>query len=353
MKELSYADFIKNLSSLPERRPLFGQIELTFRCLYDCIHCYCKNAPLQEESPFFWKKIIDQVRALGGIELTFTGGDPLCYEGFPEVYRYAVKKGFIVNVFTAGILLNKKTLDCFKAYPPANIEITINSIDSENYAEITGTNKGVFDKVIRNILKLKSSRLPLVLKCNGLKENKHEILKIKEFSEKLLGKNKFKFDSFIFPGIRGEKEPTRHRLCAEDIIAIEKSDSDMLQQRLKQIEHQSWWFNPQGLYHCNSWFNGYFINPQGILQFCHLTKDHSTDLKQSSFKRGFDNFLEVLKEKYKSKSKCTSCELKELCYKCPARAFLESGDKESPVNYYCQLAKAGSKFIKGLKDDKV
>ena len=342
MKERGYDDFIKTLNKLPRRIPLFGQIELTNRCLFDCVHCYCKNQPLDEQTPSFWRGIIDQARALGGIELTFTGGDPFCYKGFLDVYRYAAKKGFIINVFTTGAILNKRILNCFKDYPPVSIEITLNSLDKNNYARITGVS-GVFDKVMANIREIKSRGLPLILKCNGLRENKEEILKIKKFTEQLLGKKRFKFDSFIFPGLRGEKKPLKHRLSAEDIIAIEKKDRDMLAQRKKQLGRRSRWFNPAGLYHCNSWLTRYFINPQGLLQFCHLTKDYSTDLKQKSFKSGFDKFLGVLKEKYKGESECIDCELKEICYKCPARAYLETGNREEPVDYFCRLARARKK----------
>jgi radical SAM protein with 4Fe4S-binding SPASM domain len=348
METINYSDFVERSIRPLGRKPVFGQIELTYRCHFRCVHCYCKNGDRREESIVFWKGVINQISSMGGIEITFTGGDPLCYKGFLDIYRYAIAKGFIVNVFTSGVVLNKDILNCFKRHSPALIEITLNSLEKDNYSRITGT-KGLFDRVINNIKKLKSNHLPLILKCNGLKENKHEILAIKRFSEKLLGKNMFKFDSFIFPGLKGEKEPIRHRLEAGDIIDIEKSDADMLKQAFKQSQGRRQWFNPQGLYHCNSWLRSYFINPQGILQFCHLTKEHSTDLKKHSFKSGFEKFADILKEKYKKESMCVDCSLKELCYKCPSRAYLENKDKESPVEYYCQLAQARSKFIGELR----
>jgi len=184
-----------------------------------------------------------------------------------------------------------------------------------------------------NINKVKERGLPLVIKCNGLKENKDEILRIKEFTEELLGKKKFKFDPFIIPGLNGEEAPKSHRLTAEEIINIEKSDSDILEQLKKGGSCRQSLFNPSGLYHCNSWFTQYFINPQGSLQFCHLTGKYSTDLKKETFKNGFDGFLRVLGEKNKTDSRCIECEYKEYCYHCPARACLETGDEEAPVEY--------------------
>jgi len=337
MKDLNYRDFVEGFDKLEKRVPLYGQIELTYRCPCDCIHCYCRNQPKNELDPSFWKEIIDQVHAQGGMELTFTGGDPFVYPDFSEVYRYARNKGFLINIFTSGCVMSGKILDLLEEFPPLNIEITLNSLNKTNYERITRT-KGLFDSVMCNIREIKKRGLPLVLKCNGLKENKDEILKIKKFTEELLGKGKFKFDSFVFPGLNGEDDPKLHRLEPEEIVDIEAGDDDMTAQRKAGLDHQSHWFNPNGLYHCNSWFNRYFISPQGILQPCHLTKNCSTDLKKEPFAKGFDSFLGLLDIKYKSDSKCIACELKESCYKCPARAFLETGSTEAPVEYYCRLA---------------
>ena len=100
MKELSYSDFSKGFNTTDKRVPLYGQIELTYRCPLDCVHCYCRNGAKDVLDAHFWEGIIDQVHALGGLELTFTGGDSLIYKDFPKVYRHAKKKGFFVNIFT-------------------------------------------------------------------------------------------------------------------------------------------------------------------------------------------------------------------------------------------------------------
>ncbi|MFH1380823.1 MAG: radical SAM protein, partial [Candidatus Omnitrophota bacterium] len=352
MKQLEYNDFLKGLTNTAKRTPLNGQIELTYGCAYKCVHCYCSNQPVKELGFSFWKRVLDEIYDLGGMELTLTGGDPLRHKDFLKIYEYAKKKGFLINIFTTGSEITDEVLNFLEKNPPLSIEITLNSLDRDNHERITNT-KGAFGKVIENINKIKERGLPLVLKCNGLKENKHEILKIKKFTEKLLGKNRFEFDSFIFPGLNRETEPQKHRLSPNEIIGIEKKDPDMLAQRKKQLKIGKNWFNPDGLYHCNSWLRHYFITPVGILQFCHLSNKHSTNLKNESFKNGFDKFLDVLKEKYKADSKCINCEYKEYCYKCPARAYLETGNEESPVEYYCELAKATKEFMNEVRESAV
>jgi len=344
MKEKSYADFSRKLEGVKERWPLYGQIELTYRCGYKCIHCYCKNEPKTELGFDFWKSVINQLRKERCLELTLTGGDPVLHKDFTRIYSYAWEKGFLTSLFTNAHNLTDEIIGLLEEKRPLNIEITLNSLDRKNYEKITGV-KDSFDKTIANIQKLKKKKLPLVLKCNGLKENKHEILKIKSFTEELLGKGKFKYDSLIFPGLNGEKEPVSHRLEPEEIKDIERQDPDMLKQRMKEAGHRSRWFNPGGLYHCNSWWTRFYINPQGLLQFCHLSKVCSTDLTKEPFKKGFDRFPRILGEKPKTDSKCHSCELKEHCLHCPARAYLETGSTEAPVSYYCRLAETTSRLV--------
>jgi radical SAM protein with 4Fe4S-binding SPASM domain len=348
MKEKNYDDFTETAGEAKRRRPLFGQIELTYRCGLTCFHCYCKNASKDECRLPFWQDVIGQIHDLGGMWLTFTGGDPLLHQDFSDIYKFSKKSGFLINIFTSGYDFNEEILNTLEDNPPLNIEITLNSLEEKNY-EIITRRRGAFAKVMRNICEIRKRGLPLVLKCNGLKENKDEILKIKEFTEELLGKKKFKFDPFIIPGLRGEKAPKSHRLTAEEIIDIERSDGDMLEQLKKGSICQRTLFNPSGLYHCNSWFTQYFINPQGALRFCHLTDKYSADLRKEAFKTGFDGFLRVLSEKRKRDSKCVACEYKKYCYHCPARAYLETGDEEAPVEYYCQLAKAAKDLRDGFK----
>lgn len=346
MRELNFDDFSKQFDKKTDKSfPLNGQIELTYRCNFKCLHCYVDSRDLsdthaKELSFHQWKRILDQVHQLGGVYLVLTGGDPLLHKDFFAVYDYAIEKGFLVSVFTNGSTLTDEHIRHFARKRPFNIEITLNGITQKTYEKITGI-KGSFARVMEGIKKVKESGLPLVLKTNGLKENKDEIFKIKQFIYDLLGKGKYKFDSFVFAGLDGSSEPAKHRLTPEEIFEIEASDPEMVSQRTEQAKnHKGLWRSGEYLYHCNSWMRGYYINPYGLLQFCHLSDKYSTDLLKEPFKKGFyEEIPKLLNEKYKTDSKCQSCKNKEHCYHCPARAYLETGDEEAPVEYFCALAK--------------
>jgi len=341
-RKTSIKDYLQRLhQNLENPFPLQGQLELTYRCDLDCIHCYCKDYSAGKElSLQEWRHILDQLYKEGTIWLTLTGGDPLLRSDFLSIYAYARAKGFLIAIMTNGILLEDKLIAYLKDHPPYLIEITLNGITREKYELMTNT-KNSFKKIMKIIHRLAEEKLPLVLKTNGLKQNKDDIIKIKKFTENLLGKRRFKFDSFIFPRLNGDNTPCNFRLSPEEIICIEESDRDMTEFRKEQFctlpEFER---GAEYLYHCSSWLTQFFIDPYGRLKFCYLSNKYSIDLRRTTFKEGFYNRVSrLLNEQFKTDSKCKSCNLRSLCYYCPARSYLETGDEESPVVYFCELAK--------------
>jgi radical SAM protein with 4Fe4S-binding SPASM domain len=347
MKKNSFSSFVQKITEKKDHYPWNGQIELTYRCQLKCVHCYCAHDNNQSElAAGEWKKVLNEIHKEGCLYLTLTGGDPLVRDDFLELYSYAKEKGFIITLFTNGQSFNKKILNYLKKSPPLAIEITLNGITKKTYESITGV-EGSFEKTIAVIKELKKRNIKLILKSNCLKENKNEIGRIKAWTEEMLGKPsdrkyRFKYDPMIYPRLDGDISPCKHRLSFNELAEIKKQDTDIWKEYQNSLHGKIFRFerDKSFLYQCNAWMTNFYINPYGRLKFCMLTDKFSVDLKRVSFKEGFYNvFPRLLNETVKTDSKCEDCELKEICYHCPARAFLETGDEEAPVPYYCELAK--------------
>lgn len=345
MKEKRLGEFISESSINRERRiPHSGLFELTYRCNLGCVHCYCKGSEKlgKELNADEVRGILDQLHKEGCLGIIFSGGEPLVREDFWEIYLYAKRKGFLIDIFTNGTLLTEEKQKFLQKYPPHSIEITLNGITKEIYEAITEV-KGSFDKVMANIKGLVSRDLPLVIKANCLKQNKGQIAKIKAFSKKLFGKDKkrFKFDPLIYPRLNRDKTPSKYRLSHFELKEVMESDTEIYaeyEERLKSEHNLA--RDKEFLYQCNSWLTQFFINPFGRLKFCQFTENFSADLRKKSFKQDFYNtFPKLLNEKFKTDSKCKDCRLRVICCHCPARAYLEIGNEEAPVPYYCELAK--------------
>ncbi len=352
MEKQNVGRFFLKLLNKREHYPWSGQIELTHRCSLNCIHCYCKGSEDKDKelTTEEWKKTLDVIQKEGCIWLTFSGGDPLVRDDFLELYSYAKSKGFIITLFTNGYSLTKEIINYLVKLPPFSIEITLNGITKETYEAITRI-KGSFSRVISNIKLLSKSGIKLILKSNCLKHNKDEIGRVKAFTENLLGKPtekkyRFKYDPMIYPRLDRDKTPCNHRLSFEELAELRKQDPDIWKEYQKGLHNDfpDLKRDKSFLYHCNSWLNQFFINPYGRLKFCIFSDKFSVDLKTTSFKEGFYRWpAQILNERFKTDSKCRDCALRPICYHCPARAYLETGDEETPVPYYCQLAEETAK----------
>jgi radical SAM protein with 4Fe4S-binding SPASM domain len=354
MKEISTGHFFCDLHNKIEHAPIEGLLELTYRCNLNCVHCYCKGYRKQDKEldTREWKTIIDVIKQEGCFELILSGGEPLIRQDFLELYSYAKSKGFIVSIFSNGQSLKGKILDYLVKSPPFSIEITLNGITKPTYESVTRI-PGSFAIAMENIRRAKEKGLAIILKTNCLKQNRKEILKIKAFTDKLLGKTNgkfhFKYDPLIYPRLDGRREPLNSRLSVAQLRYLKRSNRDIWRDYQKSLECG---FSPLDrdknyLYQCQGFFSKFYINPFGRLKFCQLSDKFSVDLKTSTFHNGFYKvFPRLLNEKFKNNSKCVECGLRPICFVCPARANLETGDEEKPVPFFCKLAKETARDMK-------
>lgn len=334
-------DYIDHLEDkmYPQGRPLNGQIDLTYHCNLKCRHCFIE--PEEEKAELSFEQIthiIDDIYNAGVLWLCFSGGEPFLREDFLDIYSYARKKGFLISIFTNGSLITPRIADYLLEFPPYSIEITLNGITKEVYEEVTQT-KGTFLKTTRAIQLIKDKGLPLVLKCNGMKINRNEILKIKEFSEEFLGKGHFRCDLLLYPGLHGSKKPCSLRLSTEEILNIQYSDTQMLSLCQEQFLHHK---EPQRLkeeylFPCD--LTSFHVDAYGKMRLCSFLKDEYIDLKKQEFLQGFSSLYSKLRSlKAKTNNKCHNCKIRYLCRQCPGRALVENGDMDTPVEFYCELA---------------
>ena len=72
--------------------PLHSSFELTPRCTMDCSMCFVRLSKEEQEaqgkllSVEQWLSLADQMKAAGTLYLLLTGGEPMTYPGFRELY---------------------------------------------------------------------------------------------------------------------------------------------------------------------------------------------------------------------------------------------------------------------------
>lgn len=93
--------------------PLFASIELTLRCNLRCSHCYNFDRALplppgDELAPAEIRGLIDELVALGTLEICFTGGEALLHPHLLDFVRHARSHLAAVRVKSNGVSLTRE-----------------------------------------------------------------------------------------------------------------------------------------------------------------------------------------------------------------------------------------------------
>ena len=149
-------------------------IELTYRCVERCIHCYIDDAPkfcaADELTTDEWKNILRQLRELGCVRILLTGGEVLLRPDLCDIAEYATDLGLIVNIFTTGIGLTDEILDRLRATRVNTVSVSLYSGIAAEHDKITGL-KGSFDKTLKAVLMLKAAGINTFIKGVAIKQN--------------------------------------------------------------------------------------------------------------------------------------------------------------------------------------
>ena len=350
MKDVSYKNFSLRLHQKKWCRGRFNscQFELTFGCPLHCRYCYSDCYNNRDDIGKELKtgqiiQLLDKIYEEGVFWLGLTGGDPLSRKDFPEIYTYAREKGFLVTLFTSGILISEAMADYLKKLPPFCIELTLNAIDQEAYERISGV-EGSYEKVLSGINRLKERGLPFKIKTMALTQNYEMLGDIKGFLESL--GQKLRLGHPIHPRLNGDLTPCRWRLEPDKILEIDnrlnksfpkkKMKADFAERpksKRKQLP------NPR-LFRCAAGSDSFHIDPYGHMFLCGTVRKPSINLLQGEIMEGRTQFTKLVAKEFMTDSTCRNCLLWHICQWCPGIALLEKGNAEAPIEYFCQLAKA-------------
>ncbi len=349
MEAVPYENFSNELHQrvLPHRIPINGAIEVTHRCPMICAHCY-NNLPMSDQQALLRElsaeehcRILDEMAEAGCLWLLYTGGEIFAREDFLDIYTYAKQQGFLITLFTNGILVDERLADYLVRYRPLSIEITLYGSTKETYEAVTSV-PGSYEKCLRGIRLLMERDLPVELKTLVVLTNKHEIWDIKRFAEDELGLE-FKFDAMINPRLDHSQEPLALRLTPEEVVSLDVQDSSRLAEWHRFCAYYTAPISEPGqcveLYQCGAGVSSFAIDPSGMLSVCGLSSGDSYDLKQGTFRDGWeDSVFRRRQKKITRQTKCVACEIKTMCGMCPANGELENGDPEEPVDFLCRVA---------------
>jgi MoaA/NifB/PqqE/SkfB family radical SAM enzyme len=159
------------------------EISLTDRCQCRCKHCFAAQEVNQESlreelTTEEVKSLIDEIDDIGGIEVCFSGGEPLLRKDLPELICYAHKKGLVTRLITNGLLLDREMVKQLKKTGLNWCSISLDSAKAEIHDEFRGY-EGCFRAGINGLKILVENGIPCsiitvarkdLVHSNGLEE---------------------------------------------------------------------------------------------------------------------------------------------------------------------------------------
>jgi AdoMet-dependent heme synthase len=116
--------------------PIGAYIAITYRCQCRCPHCYAPGSnslTLQELSTKEILSILDQLKAIGTLQVVFTGGEPLLRPDIFELIAYAHKIGLLTRINTNAYRLDRTCVSKLKEAGLDQCGISIDHIDAESH----------------------------------------------------------------------------------------------------------------------------------------------------------------------------------------------------------------------------
>ncbi len=331
---MDFAAFERRLSAQAKAHhvPLSGSFELTYRCNFECVHCYEQDVRQQNElSTERWCELVDQVADLGCLWLTLTGGEALLHPGFEQIYERAVRRGLLVTVFSNGSLLTERVTQLFRRLPPRSVEVTLYGFSAETYARSTKRPRG-FEQATAGIERMIALGLEVQVKTMVFAETAADFGAIRDYARSL-GAG-FRYDSTVHAALGGGRAPLAHRLSPEQTVALEATEQAATLDQLRS-KHASAQRSDE-VYRCGAGRVAFTVAPDGHLQLCSLVRSLRFDLAHTDFTEAWGALGREVQRRYASRDRrCSGCALRYMCGTCPGIAEVDSGDVEASIDHIC------------------
>lgn len=358
IRSVTLSDHLYNKAAA-RRMPISGTFELSPVCNFACRMCYVRKTPQEvrdHDRPILayedWLRIARQGREEGLLFLLLTGGEPLLWPRFWELYDELADMGMLVAINTNGSLIDGAAVEKLKRRPPRRVNITLYGAGDESYGKLCGA-EGVFTRVDRAVRSLMEAGIPVKLNCSLTPHNAGDLEAIVGYAKEL-GLH-LDLATYMFPPIRRDaasvgvndrftpEQTARYRVRGIEL----QRGADACRSFLDRVRQGS--AEPPGLeegcydpvdgkIRCRAGSASFWITWDGHMTACGMMPEPKVDLTGREFA---DAWRELTRgaAQLRLSGICGRCENRELCHPCAAMAAAETGTSEGVPKYLCHVAR--------------
>ena len=320
------------------------QIEITPHCNLKCVHCYLGFGTPSENncvglSTAQLCKVLDEFRALGGLQVTFTGGEAMINKDLPKLLRYARSKDLEIYILTNAALLTDELLKTMQETNVSGVQVSLYSMLPEDHERVTQI-KGSFAQTKRNIERLMEANIPVQLSCPVMKENLHSFETVLKWGHE--HNLEVKVNSSIFARADFTTDNLDHRIDLDaqcHFIQHTLDNSPVYQERL--LSNPVFTISPNEPV-CGAGRYMLCLEAGGDYYPCPGFKLKLGNCKEQSLQEIWEHSAELNKLRNLTNAQygqCLKCPSRAYCNLCPGKLYNESGgDMFQLSNYFCEVA---------------
>lgn len=336
--------------------PISVTLELLPLCNMNCDMCYIRLSHKEMESKGRlleinqWIEIAKQLKDNGVLFVLITGGEPLLYPHFKELYITLKQMGMIITLNTNGTLIDETWAKFFTEYPPRRINITLYGTNDSTYENLCHYPNG-YTKVMQALNLLKEKNLPVKLNASAVKKNIKELDDIYTISNHL--EMPLHTDTYMIPNLLNHSlsVQVQARLSPEDAAIAElailqkemskESFQEYIVQVIESLQQET--EHPQTIT-CMAGNCSFAIDWHGNMHPCLTLSETSISVLEHNIQECWSIISKKSKELEMNK-KCTTCNLRPICKTCVASAYLETGSYNGIPDYLCRFSKKIAELI--------
>ena len=336
------------------------QIELTSRCNERCIHCYIPHQnKLYDIDNYLFYTVLDQCRDMGLLNLTLSGGEPMCHPNFLEFLHKANEYDFAVTILSNLTLLTNDIISAMKACHSTNVQVSLYSMNPEVHDSITQLD-GSFYRTRDAILRLIENDIPLRISCPTMKQNKNDYREVLKWAHK--HKIKAPTDYILMARCDRTTDNLDNRLSIDDvgkiITNIIDTNEDYQNEILKPNFAEQDSRDRSNDLVCGVCVSSIQMGANGNVYPCSGWQNYVCgNVKEMPLKEIWNNspkvkYLRSLRKK--DFPKCRDCEDKAFCVMCMVRNANENSDGDPlKINeHFCKVAKINREIVLAWKKSK-
>lgn len=352
MADASTIERVLMMQARMKKSPINGSLELLPLCNLNCKMCYVRLSKTEMEAQGrlrTWEEWLDvarQMKEAGVLFLLLTGGEPLMYPNFRELFVALKKMGMVLTINTNGTLLDADWADFFAQYKPRRINITVYGSSEEMYRQLCQAPQG-FEKATNAVRLLKERGVDVKISGSATKANADDLENIIRLGHSM--NVPVVVDTYMMPATRERSlpydfqsrlDPISAARVRVNVMELEMSEKGFQKYRDESIAAADN-FTPgeekEEHIGCMAGSCSFTVNWQGNLQPCVILQEPHANVFEVGFQQAWKQVSEDATH-LKTASKCSVCNLRHLCRTCVAAGLTEEGRHNAVPDYMCQYA---------------